>query len=100
MPGQNDFVPIQHRTQHSLFRIPRPAFRSDETRYRNVSTAHHQYQCKRAATALGVVLTGSGEMPKSYVGVPIVVGSRVIGTMDLQNMDRENAFSDSDIKIC
>ncbi len=51
------------------------------------------------AAALGTVLVGSGEWSKSFVGVPIIVGSQIIGTIDLQNLDRENAFSDADVNL-
>lgn len=51
------------------------------------------------AEKIGVQLIGSGEMSKSYVGVPIIVGDQVIGTIDLQNLDHEEAFSDSDTSL-
>lgn len=36
---------------------------------------------------------------KSMVYVPLVVGDHVRGYVSLQNLDRENAFSDSDIRL-
>lgn len=53
----------------------------------------------RRAEALGVQVIGSGEMSKSYVGVPIIVGDKVIGTIDLQNLDHDDAFSESDVNL-
>ena len=40
-----------------------------------------------------------GEMPKSAVFVPMVLGEKVIGNVSLQNMDHENAFTDSDVSL-
>src|SRR5688572_9396626 len=40
-----------------------------------------------------------GEPPKSAVFVPMMVGEVVKGTISLQNVDRENAFTDSDLRL-
>lgn len=37
--------------------------------------------------------------PKSMVFVPLMVGNEVKGCVSLQNLDRENAFSDSHVKL-
>ncbi|HZY44843.1 MAG TPA: GAF domain-containing protein, partial [Anaerolineae bacterium] len=37
--------------------------------------------------------------PKSMVFVPLMVGGEVKGSFSLQNMDRENAFSESDVRL-
>ena len=41
----------------------------------------------------------SGEMSKSVVFVPLVVGDRATGLLSLQNLDREYAFSDADVRL-
>ncbi len=41
----------------------------------------------------------SGESPKSAVWVPLVVGGETRGVISLQNIDREDAFSDSDVEL-
>jgi len=41
----------------------------------------------------------SGEMPKSAVFVPLVVGDRATGLISLQNIDREHAFSEADVRL-
>jgi GAF domain-containing protein/DNA-binding response OmpR family regulator len=41
----------------------------------------------------------SGEIPKSAVFVPLLVGDRAIGLISLQNLDREHAFSDADVRL-
>jgi GAF domain-containing protein len=38
-------------------------------------------------------------LPKSALYVPLVIGERVTGYMSLQNIDKENAFSDSDVRL-
>jgi transcriptional regulator with GAF, ATPase, and Fis domain len=40
-----------------------------------------------------------GLPPKSAVFVPMLVGDLVKGSISLQNVDRENAFSDSDLRL-
>ena len=40
-----------------------------------------------------------GEPPKSAVFVPMIVGEVVKGSISLQNVDRENAFSTSDLRL-
>jgi len=40
-----------------------------------------------------------GEMAKSCLFVPMLVGDRATGVISLQDMDRENAFSESDVRL-
>ena len=39
------------------------------------------------------------EVPKTWLGVPMLVGDEVRGVVSLQNLDIENAFSSSDIDL-
>lgn len=39
------------------------------------------------------------ELPKTWLGVPMLVGREVRGIVSLQNLDKENAFSKSDIDL-
>ncbi len=41
----------------------------------------------------------AGEDIKAYVGVPLVVGGEARGVISLQNLDRENAFSEADVRL-
>jgi len=43
-------------------------------------------------------LPGTGT-PKSWLGVPMLVGDQVIGILSVQNVDHENAFGKSDIRF-
>ncbi len=37
--------------------------------------------------------------PKSWLGVPMIVSEQVTGILSLQNVDRENAFDESDVRL-
>ena len=41
----------------------------------------------------------TGQPPKSAVFVPMLVGDVVKGSISLQNVDKENAFTDSDLRL-
>ncbi|MEO8720271.1 MAG: GAF domain-containing protein [Ginsengibacter sp.] len=40
-----------------------------------------------------------GEAPKSVIFVPMIVGDEVKGSVSLQNVDKENAFTESDLRL-
>ncbi|MEP6700290.1 MAG: GAF domain-containing protein, partial [Bacteroidota bacterium] len=44
------------------------------------------------------VVSGTG-LPKSFLFVPLIVGNKVTSYVSLQNVDKENAFSDSDVRL-
>jgi serine phosphatase RsbU (regulator of sigma subunit) len=39
------------------------------------------------------------DVPKTWLGVPLLVGDAAVGVVSLQNLDKENAFSKSDIDL-
>ncbi|HEX5015900.1 MAG TPA: GAF domain-containing protein [Candidatus Limnocylindrales bacterium] len=47
----------------------------------------------------GEVVITQGELPKSLVLAPLTLGSRVLGVISLQNLDRDEAFSESDEEL-
>lgn len=53
---------------------------------------------ERRAAEYGAVYPSS-QPAQSSVGVPIIVGERVIGVISLQSMERENAFSQADVRL-
>ena len=53
----------------------------------------------KIATDLGEEPVLEGEEPKSLLFVPMIVGDEVTGIISLQNLDVENAFSDSDVRL-
>jgi GAF domain-containing protein/CheY-like chemotaxis protein len=54
---------------------------------------------EEVASAFGMKKVPGTEQPKSALYVPLVIGERVTGYMSLQNIDKENAFSDSDVRL-
>jgi GAF domain-containing protein/HAMP domain-containing protein len=51
---------------------------------------------ERAAT-LGVRL--SGNVPKSWLGVPLVTANQVVGVLVLQDAEKENRFTENDMRL-
>jgi len=41
----------------------------------------------------------AGQPAKSYLGVPLLINNEVRGVISLQNVDHENAFTDSDVRL-
>jgi len=37
--------------------------------------------------------------PKSWLGVPIIINAQVVGILSVQNLEKENAFNESDIRL-
>jgi signal transduction histidine kinase len=58
-------------------------------------------QVEERLVELGVqpAMLGSGEMAKSLVFVPLIVGGEATGRISLQNLDHEHAFSDGDLRL-
>jgi GAF domain-containing protein/CheY-like chemotaxis protein len=56
-------------------------------------------QAIERAAELGTAALPGTEMPKSLVYVPLIAGGEVGGYVSLQNIDRENAFSESDVRL-
>lgn len=54
---------------------------------------------EEVAAAFGVKKVPGTEQPKSALYVPLVIGEKVTGYVSLQNIDRENAFSESDVRL-
>jgi signal transduction histidine kinase len=51
------------------------------------------------ATRLGQPTLPGTDTPKSWLGVPMLVDGQVTGILSVQNVDHENAFSDSDVRL-
>jgi signal transduction histidine kinase/DNA-binding NarL/FixJ family response regulator len=54
---------------------------------------------EQARKDYGIEAVGDTQMPKSLLFVPLLTGNHIKGYVSLQNMDIENAFSDSDIRL-
>src|SRR5947207_12899111 len=46
-----------------------------------------------------MVVVVSGELAKSVLFVPLMVGNHAIGRISLQNLDHEHAFSENDVRL-
>jgi len=51
------------------------------------------------AEALGQTVVWQGEAPKSTLWAPLVIGDEAKGVISLQNLDREHAFSEGDVRL-
>ncbi len=47
----------------------------------------------------GIIIGEGGELVKSRLDVPMIVGHEARGIISLQNVDRENAFTESDLRL-
>ncbi len=66
---------------------------------KNKKLIHINENYSEAANKYGMKVVEGTEMPKTLLFVPLVVGSKVNGYITLQNIDRENAFSESDVRL-
>jgi len=54
---------------------------------------------QRAVDGMKMKVIPGTQLPKTWLGVPMVVGGSVRGVVSLQNLDIENAFSQSDVDL-
>ncbi|MES2646002.1 MAG: GAF domain-containing protein [Bacteroidota bacterium] len=54
---------------------------------------------EKARVDFGMQVLPGTEYPKSLLFVPLIIGGRVRSYVSLQNVDKENAFSDSDVRL-
>ena len=47
----------------------------------------------------GMKLVPGTKFPKSILFVPLIIGDKITSYVSLQNVDKENAFSDSDVRL-
>jgi PAS domain S-box-containing protein len=52
-----------------------------------------------ASERIGSPMLGNREPSKSLLFVPLLTGGRATGAISLQNMDREHAFDDADVRL-
>jgi GAF domain-containing protein/CheY-like chemotaxis protein len=78
------------------------ARRYDKLRYQLIISKQKiliNSNAEEALTEFGVKVIQGTEMPKSLIYVPLIVGNKVTSYVSLQNLDKENAFSDSDVRL-
>jgi len=59
----------------------------------------NQNAMERLAEFGGMQITPGTEAPRSLLFVPLIAGDQVLGVIDLQNVDHENAFSEADVSL-
>jgi signal transduction histidine kinase/CheY-like chemotaxis protein len=53
----------------------------------------------KARDEYGITAIGDTKMPKSLMFVPLLSGTNIKGYVSIQNIDKDNAFSESDIRL-
>ncbi|HJS20656.1 MAG TPA: GAF domain-containing protein, partial [Anaerolineales bacterium] len=53
----------------------------------------------RRTQGLGATNVADDDRPRSWLGVPMIAGDEVVGVVSLQNIERENAYSESDVSL-
>jgi serine phosphatase RsbU (regulator of sigma subunit) len=53
----------------------------------------------RVVNAGKMAVVPGTELPKTWMGVPMLVGNNVVGIVSLQHIDKENAYSKSEIEL-
>jgi signal transduction histidine kinase len=78
-------------------RLPPGGFRSQIIRTKQ-PLLFNTNVAEEAARLNQPIIPGTGT-PRSWLGVPILLGDQVTGILSVQNLDEENAFGDSDIRL-
>ena len=86
----------QHLRAHGW--QPVDSSRAKIIRTRKPFMINHEEICRVVNAGKMKVIQGT-ELPKTWLGVPMLVGNAARGIVSLQNLDRENAFSKSDIDL-
>ncbi|HEY5983065.1 MAG TPA: GAF domain-containing protein, partial [Anaerolineales bacterium] len=77
--------------------LPIDAFRRRVVETRQPWLINSDYT--KVAADLGEELVLAGEMPKSLLFVPMIAGGKVTGIISLQNLDREQAFTEANVRL-
>jgi GAF domain-containing protein/CheY-like chemotaxis protein len=77
--------------------VPLNAAAKDFRRNKETVVLNHDIPGWYASHGFEIVIRG--EAPRSMVFVPLMVGDEVRGRISLQNLDAEDAFSDSDVRL-
>ena len=77
--------------------VPLDGFRKQVVETRQPLLISRDYL--KLAEDLGETPASAGEAPKSLLFAPMIVGRQVTGILSLQNLDREDAFREPDIKL-
>lgn len=85
------------RVEKVEFRIGERGLTSHMFKIRRPLIINTEYE--RISKELGALSVSDASDPKSWLAVPILVNDEVIGAFSLQNWERENAYTDSDVRL-
>lgn len=78
-------------------RLPPGGFRDQIIRAKKPVLFNHNV-AEESVRLKQPILPGTGT-PRSWLGVPMLLGDQVTGILSVQNLDEENAFGESDIRL-
>jgi PAS domain S-box-containing protein len=58
-----------------------------------------QHNTAQRFAELGITLIPGTDMPKSDLTVPIIIGGQVLGSIVIDNYERENAYTEADVRL-
>ncbi len=82
-----------------LFVEPRPFMWANKSMIESKKPIDIRENYVETAKQHGGTGVTTGQPPKSALFVPMIVGDIVKGSISLQNVDRENAFNDADLRL-
>ncbi|MBA2760821.1 MAG: GAF domain-containing protein, partial [Segetibacter sp.] len=83
-----------------LFQLkPRPFDKLRQSLIDTKQKIHIRENFEEAYRQFGMRVLPGSEFPKSALYVPLIIDDSVTGYVSLQNADKENAFSDSDVRL-
>ncbi len=66
---------------------------------RNKETLFINENVASLAQSYGSTMLVGDDFPKSLIALPILAGSQIYGSLSIQNFERENAFSENDLRL-
>jgi len=82
-----------------FFPLPHPFIEASRRQIQGQTLLLNNRMAIEPLTLLDTEYEHVGERAKSILAVPLAVGGQVRGFIDLQNVDRENAFTESDVRL-
>ncbi len=82
-----------------FYHKPRPYDKSREHLIKTKEKILINNNFEEAAAKFGMNVLPGTEHPKSLLFVPLIIGDKVKSYVSLQNIDEENAFSESDVRL-
>jgi signal transduction histidine kinase len=99
--GENEMETWEYAIEKDerIYVEPRPLMWANEHLLKTKAPLIINREYVQTAQKYGGTGVTKGLPPKSAIFVPMMVGDKVIGSISLQNVERENAFNDSDIRL-